>query len=87
MADLQPISGLFVQIVKYYLRFGSYAGQINKNARNHVKFKVILQSSDVNSQFSNGRRKLFFIHDTNFVNPDNPDIHTQNIENIWMRVK
>jgi hypothetical protein len=27
------------------------------------------------------------IHDTNFVNPDNPDIHTQNIENMWMRVK
>jgi hypothetical protein len=22
------------------------------------------------------------IHDTNFVNPDNPDIHTQNIENM-----
>jgi hypothetical protein len=27
------------------------------------------------------------IHDANFVNPDNPDIHTQNIENMWMRVK
>jgi hypothetical protein len=27
------------------------------------------------------------IHDANFVNPDNPDIHTQNIENVWMRVK
>jgi len=27
------------------------------------------------------------IHDANFVNPDNPDIHTQNIENMWMSVK
>jgi hypothetical protein len=27
------------------------------------------------------------IHDANFVNPVNPDIHTQNIENMWMRVK
>ena len=27
------------------------------------------------------------IHDVNFVNPDNQDIHTQNIENMWMRVK
>ena len=29
------------------------------------------------------------IHDANFVNPENPDIHndTQNIENMWMRVK
>ena len=27
------------------------------------------------------------IHDANFVNPDNSDIHTQNIENMWMRVK
>ena len=27
------------------------------------------------------------IHDANFVNPDNLDIHTQNIENMWMRVK
>jgi hypothetical protein len=26
------------------------------------------------------------IHDANFVNPDNPDIHTQNIKNMWMRV-
>ena len=27
------------------------------------------------------------IHDANFVNPYNPDIHTKNIENMWMRVK
>ena len=27
------------------------------------------------------------IRDANFINPDNPDIHTQNIENMWMRVK
>jgi hypothetical protein len=26
-------------------------------------------------------------HDAKFVNPDNPDIHTENIENMWMRVK
>lgn len=27
------------------------------------------------------------IHDRNFVNPLNPNIHTQNIENFWMRFK
>jgi hypothetical protein len=56
---------------------------------------VILQSSGVNSQFSNGQRKSScgvythetVIHDVNFVNPDNPGIHTQNIENMWIRVK
>jgi hypothetical protein len=30
---------------------------------------------------------LYLIFDANFVNPDNPDIHNQNIENMWMRVK
>ena len=33
-----------------------------------------IEYSGVNSQISNGRSKLFFIHDANFVNPD---IHTQ----------
>ncbi len=27
------------------------------------------------------------IHDQNFVNPHDPNIHTQNCENMWMRVK
>jgi hypothetical protein len=27
------------------------------------------------------------IHDTNFVNPDNPDIHTQNIEKMIKKKK
>ena len=27
------------------------------------------------------------IHDANFVNLENPDTHTQNIENMWMHVK
>ena len=27
------------------------------------------------------------IHQVNFVDPNNPEIHTQNIENLWMRAK
>jgi len=27
------------------------------------------------------------IHERNFVDPDDDDIHTQNIENMWMRAK
>jgi len=50
------------------------------------------EDQEVSSQFSNGRRTLFFwifrrnCHclDANFVNPY---LHAQNIENMWMRVK
>ena len=27
------------------------------------------------------------VHQVNFVDPNNPEIHTQNIENLWMRAK
>jgi transposase-like protein len=27
------------------------------------------------------------IHESNFVDPDNHEVHTQNIENMWMRAK
>ena len=27
------------------------------------------------------------IHEQNFVDPDNPQVHTQNAENMWMRAK
>ena len=29
----------------------------------------------------------FIIHEQNFVDPNDDDIHTQNVENMWMRVK
>lgn len=27
------------------------------------------------------------IHEENFVDPDDSDVHTQNVENMWMRAK
>jgi transposase-like protein len=27
------------------------------------------------------------VHDKNFVDPNDSEIHTQNIENLWMRAK
>src|SRR6218665_1722914 len=32
-------------------------------------------------------RRLFVIHERNSVCPDDNTVHTQNIENVWMRAK
>jgi len=32
-------------------------------------------------------QRLFVIHERNFVCPDDDTVHTQNIENAWMRLK
>jgi hypothetical protein len=29
----------------------------------------------------------YVIHERNFVSPEDPTIHTQNIENLWLHVK
>lgn len=40
------------------------------------------------SEIGNGIYQLsVVVHEHNFVNPDYPDTHTQNIENLWMRAK
>ena len=54
----------------------------------YIDFLVILQRGSVNCQIDGvNYTHETVIHDVNFVNPDNPDIQTLNIENMWMNVK
>ncbi|EFA07042.2 hypothetical protein TcasGA2_TC010016 [Tribolium castaneum] len=60
--------------------------EISSNTRNTIVDWCSF-CRDICEQFLVDHPSEVIIHEQNFVNPNDPEIHTQNVENLWMRTK